>query len=136
MLDLKKGCCRGRVSFVIGGSSPCWVPLGGGFTLSHPVSLLCGLKNTRLATEESASHGFQSGERNQSLEFNPTSHSHPALLSTSREEDPMWRRFRDLMAAEHVLEGGWLPEGWSEVQSPHCSHSEMTPASDRHRPQP
>lgn len=72
----------------------------------------------------------------QSLEFNPASHSQPALLSTPREEDHMWRLLRGPMAAEHMLEGGWLPEGWSEVQSPHWSHSEMTPASDRYRPQP
>lgn len=117
MLDLKRGCCRGSVSFMDGGSSSCWDPLGGSFTLLHSVFLLCGLQNTGCATNEPASCGWQSGGHC----AEPGIQSRiplPALLSTSRQEDPIWRLLGGPTAAEQVLEGGWFPEGWSEVQVP------------------
>lgn len=74
----------------------------------------------------------------QRLEFNGTSRSVPGpRKACPGEEDPIWTVLKGPTAAERVTMGGReVPEGWSEVLNPQCSHSEMTPASSRHRPQP
>lgn len=134
MLVLKEGCCRGRVSFMGGGSSSCWVPLGGSFSLLHSCLSAMWSAEHRACHQRASVMRFAI-RRTLCRVWNLIPHSTPSLVKHIQRGGAHMETAQRPHGSRASAGRRVVPRGMERSPGPHCSYSDLTPARGRHRPQ-